>query len=217
MTLMQEVKYTEKRQWFEIAAVLATGVMKYVFMDWLELRVFYIVIACLFWITFIFYRYRNNKLILKEWGFRKRNFKKAFLFLTPFALAVIVGIFWYGFIINATFLNWHLLPIIFFYPAWGIIQQFLVLSIVAGNLHAIPSVKLNKIQIILLVSVVFSLVHYPVFPLFVFTFFMEFLFALAFFKWRNLWPLGLYHGWVASLLLFFVLDRNLWNELWVIF
>jgi uncharacterized protein len=214
---MQDVKVTDKRRWFEIAAVFATAVMKYIFMDWLELRVFYIVVACLFWIAFIYHRYRGNKLILKQWGFRKKNFKKAFLFLTPFAMAVIIGVIWYGFKFNATFLTWHVLPIIIFYPAWGIIQQFLILALVAGNLHAIRYVKLNKLQIILLVSTVFSLVHYPSFPLVVFTFFMEFLFALAYFKWRNLWPLGLYHGWVASLLLFFVLGRNLWNELWVIF
>jgi hypothetical protein len=30
-------------------------------------------------------------------------------------------------------------------------------------------------------------------------------------------PLGLYHGWVASLLLFLVMGRDLWNELWKIF
>jgi uncharacterized protein len=214
---MQDVKVTDKWRWFEIAAVFATAIMKYIFMDWLELRVFYIVVACLFWIAFIYNRYRGDKLILKHWGFRKKNFKKAFLFLTPFAMAVIVGVFWYGFKFNATFLNWHVLPIIIFYPVWGIIQQFLILALVAGNLHAIRYLKLNKLQIILLVSTVFSLVHYPSFPLVVFTFFMEFLFALAYFKWRNLWPLGLYHGWVASLLLFFVLGRNLWNELWVIF
>jgi uncharacterized protein len=214
---MQNVKLSDKRRWFEIAAVVATGLMKYLFMDWLELRVFYIVIACLFWISFIFHRYRSNRFILKQWGFRRKNFNKAFFFLTPFALAVIVGVIWYGYKYNATFLNWHVLPIIVLYPAWGIIQQFLVLALIAGNLHAIRSVRLNKLQIVLLVSIFFSLVHYPSFPLVVFTFFMEFLFAMAYFKWRNLWPLGLYHGWVASLLLFFVLGRNLWNELWVIF
>jgi hypothetical protein len=64
---------------------------------------------------------------------------------------------------------------------------------------------------------VFAWVHYPSLPLMVFTFFMELVFLVAYFKWRNLWALGLYHGWVASLLLFFVLGRDLWNELWTVF
>ncbi|MFA7489561.1 MAG: CPBP family glutamic-type intramembrane protease, partial [Mariniphaga sp.] len=69
----------------------------------------------------------------------------------------------------------------------------------------------------LLTSVVFAWVHYPSLPLMIFTFFMELLFLFAFFKWKNLWPLGLFHGWIASFLLFIVLDRDLWIELWSVF
>jgi uncharacterized protein len=214
---MPDITVTDSWRWFEIGAVVLTGIMKYIFMDWLELRVFYIVAACLFWIFFIYMRYRRNKSILKYWGFRKKNFNQAFYFLAPFALAVIAGVIWYGIKYNSTFLNLHIIPIILFYPAWGVVQQFLILALVAGNLYAIRSVRLTKLQIILLVSAVFSLVHYPSFPLVVFTFFMELLFGLAYFRWRNIWSLGLYHGWVASVVLFFVLGRDLWVELWAIF
>jgi len=190
--------------------------MKYLFTDWLNLRTFYIGVACIFWSIYIYQRYRKNKQILQHWGFRKNHFNPTFLFLIPFALIMVAAIVWYGISYNAIFLNWHIIPVFIFYPAWGIIQQFLVLALVAGNLHSLPTLKLRKIQIILLISTVFALVHYPSLPLMVFTFFMEMVFAVAFFKWRNLWPLGLYHGWVASLLLFFVLGRDLWNELWTI-
>jgi len=84
-------------------------------------------------------------------------------------------------------------------------------------LQEIKTVKLRKSQIFLLTSMVFAWVHYPSLPLMVFTFFMELVFLTAYFKWRNLWALGLYHGWVASLLLFFVLGRDLWDELWTVF
>ena len=207
----------DKWRLIEIGAVVVTGIMKYVFMDWLDFRVFYIAAACLFWIGYSYLRYRRNKSVLKDWGFRKKNFKKSFAFIAPFALAAVVGIIWYGITINATFLNRNILPIFLFYPAWGIIQQFLILGIVARNLYEIRSIRLNKLRIVLIVSAVFSFVHYPDFLLVVFTFFMELLFGLAYFKWRNLWSLGLYHGWVASLLLFFVLGRDLWMELWTIF
>jgi hypothetical protein len=130
---------------------------------------------------------------------------------------VTAAIVWYGISYNAVFLNWHIIPVFIFYPAWGVIQQFLMLSLVAGNLSSITAVKFSKIQIILLTSAVFALVHYPSLPLMVFTFFMEVVFAFAYFKWRNIWSLGIYHGWVASLLLYFVMGRDLWNELWRVF
>ena len=191
--------------------------MKYILTDWLELRVFYISSACLFWTLYIYKRYRSDKLILQHWGFREKHFKQSFLFLLPFSLATIAAIVWYGISFNAIFLNWHVIPIILFYPIWGIVQQFLMTALVAGNLWSISGVKINNPQIIILTSALFAVVHFPSFLLMAFTFFMELLFTSAYFRWRNLWPLGLFHGWVASLLFFFVLDRDLWCELWTIF
>src|SRR5690554_916253 len=213
---MEDTYTSDRRRWAEIIMVVTTGALKYVFMDWLNLRAFYIAAACIFWIVYIFNRYRKDKQILQKWGFRKDRFRHSFLFLLTFAVVMVAGIIWYGVSVNAIFLNWHIIPIFMFYPAWGIIQQFLMVALVAGNLQAIQSVEFNNWQILLLTSLVFSGVHYPDLPLMVFTFFMETIFLVAYFKWRNLWALGLYHGWVASLLLFFVLGRDLWDELWTI-
>lgn len=214
---MRKTDITDFRRWLEIAAVVSTGVMKYIFMDWLNLRVFYIGAASLLWAVYIYKRYRENPLILREWGFRYENLKPSFLFILPFTLSIITAIILYGYYSHAIFLNWHVIPVLAIYPVWGIVQQFLTLALVAGNLLAITSVKPNKNQIILFISVLFALVHYPSLPLIIFTFFMEMVFAIAYFRWRNLWPLALCHGWVASLLLFFVLGRDLWDELWPIF
>ncbi|MDD4227351.1 MAG: CPBP family glutamic-type intramembrane protease [Mariniphaga sp.] len=186
-------------------------------MDWLEFRAFYIAAASLFWSVYIYKRYRGNRLILQKWGFRKKHFNPTFLFLLPFALLMVTVIVWYGISNHAVFLNWHFIPVFVFYPVWGIIQQFMMVTMVAGNLHSITTIKRSKIQLFLLTSVLFACVHYPSLPLMIFTFFMELLFLIAFFKWKNLWPLGLFHGWIASFLLFIVLDRDLWIELWSVF
>ncbi|RIH63413.1 CPBP family intramembrane metalloprotease [Mariniphaga sediminis] len=214
---MENSKETDKRRCFEIAAVLATGLMKFILIDWLNLRAFYIAAACIFWSVYIYKRYRENQFISQQWGFRKNNFKHTFFFILPFALVMFAVIVWYGIFYNAIFLNWHVIPVFVFYPAWGIIQQFLMVALVAGNLQAIKTINFSKSQIFLLTSTVFAWVHYPSLPLMVFTFFMELVFLTAWFKWRNLWALGLYHGWVASFFLFFVLDRDLWNEMWTVF
>ncbi len=186
-------------------------------MDWLELRVFFIVAASLFWGLYFFNRYKADKRVLKKWGFRAEHFKHTFLFLLPYAVLLTTGIFWYGFLVNAEFFNWNLIPVLVLYPLWGIIQQFLVISIIAGNLKSISSLQLKNYQVVLLVSVLFSLVHSSSLPLMGFTFVMEMAFLVAYFRWQNIWPLGIYHGWLGSLFLFMVAGRDLWNELWRIF
>lgn len=205
---------SDKRRGLEILAVAITGALKYIIMDWLELRVLYIGAACLFWATFILNRYREHKDILKDWGLRKAYFKPAFLFLLPFALVLTAAIILYGLCTNTTFLNWHVIPIFVFYPAWGLIQQFLMVSLIAGNLRSISVLHLKDHHIIALTSLLFALVHYPSLPLMTFAFVMEVGFILVYFRWKNIWPLGLYHGWIATMLLFFVMGRDLWNELW---
>jgi uncharacterized protein len=205
---------SNRKRWIDILAVVITGSMKYILMDWLDLRVFYIGAACLFWSVFIFKRYREDKSILRRWGFRKDHFKPAFLFLLPFALGITAAIIWYGIAYNATFLNWHVIPIFIFYPAWGVIQQFMMIALIAGNLRRISGLNLKDYQVTVLTSLLFALVHYPSLPLMVFAFIMEVGFISVYIRWKNIWPLGLYHGWIASLLLFFVMGRDLWNELW---
>ncbi|MEL7589430.1 MAG: CPBP family glutamic-type intramembrane protease [Prolixibacteraceae bacterium] len=208
---------TDKRRWFEAGAVILTGALRFVLSEWLELRLFYIAAVCLFWAVYIYKRRQGNAFILRDWGFQRKNFKQSFLFLTPFALAGVAGIVWYGLAVKAVFLNWHVIPIFVFYPVWGVFQQFLVIPLIVGNLYAISTLKLSRPQIILLTSFLFALVHYPSLTLMLFAFVMELLFLTAYFRWKNLWSLGLYHGWLGSLFLYFVIGRDLWSELWSIF
>ena len=205
---------SDQRKWFEILAVFITGSMKYIFMDWLELRVFYIVAACTFWFIYILKRIRANNSILQDWGFQRNGFKKTILFALPVALLIVPGIFFSD---NNTSLTWNLIPVLILYPAWGLIQQFLMIGIIAGNLGSIASIRLGKIQVTLLVSFLFALAHYPSWLLMAFTFVMEIVFIIAWLRWNNLWALGLLHGWLGGLFLYLILERNLWNELWSIF
>lgn len=186
-------------------------------MDWLDFRTFYIVAACAFWFLFIIRKYKNNPSVLKRWGFKKQNLRQSLLFLLPFGAVVLAGIIFYGIKVNATFLNWHIIPIFLLYPAWGIIQQFIVLGLVAGNLRSLKNTRIMDWQVMFITSLLFALVHCNSTPLVIYTFVMEVIFVITYFKWRNLWALGLFHGWVSSFFLFFVLKRDLLNELLIIF
>jgi len=208
---------SEKTRSFELLAVLLTGLLKFIFIDWFNLRVFYIGITCLFWISYVYKRYQSDNTILKSWGFQINNFRSSFFLLLPFFVLCCTGITLYGLYNHTDILNWHVIPILFLYPVWGLFQQFILISLIAGNLKELRNIKFKNYQIILLTSFLFSLVHYPSVFLMIFTFFMEMVFITVYFKWRNIWSPGLYHGLIACLLLFYVLERDLWLELWPVY
>lgn len=200
-----------------ILAVIITVLLKFIMADWLNWRSFYITAACLFWFAFIYVSYKKDPLVMKSWGFQRYNFRKSLLSLLPFAMVILIGSIVYGIIFNAFFLNWHILPVLVLYPAWGTIQQFIVAGLVAGNLRSMTEGRLTDMQINLFISLLFSLIHYPGVPLMMYTFVMEFFLIRAYFKYNNLWVLGLYHGWLSSIYIFIVLGRDLWDEWLYIF
>lgn len=178
------------------------------------MRAVYIVVICLFWLTYIYLKFKRNPESIRQWGIQKQNFKKSFLLLLPFAIVCISGIGIYGYLSRSYIINWHIIPIFMLYPLWGLIQQFIVVGLISGNLHAISNPRFSDFQIILLTSLLFSLVHYPSGFLMLFTFIMQWIFTYTFLRWKNIWPLGLYHGWIATVLLYYMLERDLWVELY---
>ena len=181
--------------------------------DWLQWRGIYISGICLFWFGYVLFQVRKNKRQLELWGIRKNNFRSSMYFLSPvIAISILVCII-YAELNSNLFFNWQILPVLFLYPLWGIIQQFLMLSIISQTLSTFVNIKVNRYVIVLIVSALFSLIHYPSFFLMIFTFFLEIIFISAYFKWRNLWAIGIAHGWIATFLLIYVLNRNPWLEL----
>jgi hypothetical protein len=199
---------------FEISGIAATAILKWIMMDWLKLNAFYIVGVCSFWIGYIVYRSYNNRKILTRWGFKTRYFLKTLVFMIPFFVLSIATSFMLGYASSSVdILNWRVLPVLFMYPLWGVFQQYIMLVLIAQNLIQLDSISLKRYQVILITSLLFSLVHFPSYFLMIFTFFMEVIFLLAWFKWRNLLALGLTHGIIATFLLFYVMERDLWLEL----
>lgn len=207
----------DTKRWIELSAVTITGILKFVMMDWLDMRAFYIAGACLFWFIYVYVHYNTDHKILNHWGFQKNNFKESFKSLLPVSIVFIIFIIIYGLINSTALLNWHIVIIFLLYPVFGLLQQFMMIGLIAGNLIEIENIRFKKFQVIIITSLIFSLVHYPSFSLMIFTFFLELIFTSVYLKWRNLWSLGLFHGWIATFLLFYVLERDLWVELFAWF
>lgn len=186
-------------------------------MDWLDWRAFYITGVIIIMVGYIFYKVKTDKEILIIWGLKRENFKKTMFFLTPFVFMTMTGSVLYGTINESISFTWQFILIFIFYPFWGIAQQFIMLSIISRNLVTISKVKISWYFIIFFVSILFSLIHYPSFFLMGFTFFLELILCALYLRWKNLWAIGIAHGWIATFVLYFVLNRNLWSELFTIF
>jgi uncharacterized protein len=199
-------------RWSEVGAVVATGLGKICFMDLLEFRLPFITITILGWVSYIVYRYQKEPGSLKRWGFRTDNFGHAMRLLLPFALFAILAFFGIGFAQDSINVTWHIIPVLMLYPLWGVIQQFLVIGLVAGNLNEMSKPALNTWMIIFITALLFGLIHYPYLWLMGGTFVLALLYGYVYLRVKNIYALGLFHGWLGALFFYTVVERDPFME-----
>jgi len=196
----------------EIFAVVLTGLMKFLVVDMLAAKFWFILLVGAFWITYISWRIYKEKSVLEVWGLGMSGLKQTFKVLSIPALVLTIGSIWYGLSKEVLIFNWHIIPVMIFYPLWGTIQQFLIISLFGGNIYDLDNHRLSKQAIVGITAVLFSLVHYPSFPLMAATFLLAICYCFIYLRFRNITVLGLFHGWLACAFYFFVLGRDPWLE-----
>lgn len=175
-------------------------------------HVYFIVGACLFWIGFVFLRWRADRNVLRRWGFRFDNLQEASRIPLAFFTLCAVGFGIVG-LVNETFaVPPHLALLLLLYPLWGIVQQFLVLGIVVGNLENVPQLAERRPLLVVLGAAVFGAVHAPEWLLVGGTTTLALLYVPLFLSHRNVLPLGVVHGWVGSLFYLWILGVDPWVE-----
>jgi hypothetical protein len=167
---MTPLSISNKRRILEFSAVILTAVGKFIFMDYLNWRFPFVAIAIIWWVSYIIYRNRTQPGMTKYWGFRTDNFKTVLKKVLPFGLLAVISFIVIGFYQNTINITWHIIPILTLYPIWGVIQQFLLIALTAGNMQDLNGQKLNKGIIILLAALLFAAVHYPFMWLMIATF-----------------------------------------------
>lgn len=201
-----------RRRWFEIGAVALTAVLKFVMVDGLNLRPIFIPLVIGGWLSYLIYRVRKDKGILAYWGFTTKNLRTSFAFTFLMGIVGFLGMASYAYIHDQFVFNWPLLLSLLLYPLWGWIQHLLTMGLVAGNLHDMPNAW-PKVAIILFTATVFALVHLPNLYLAGATFLLALFYVIIYLKWRNLWPLGLFHGWLGALFYYWVLNQDPWQQI----
>ena len=203
---------SSRRPLGEIAAVAMTGMLHPVFVEWLHLRGVFIALAAAGWGTYIALRIRRDRSLLAAWGFSRNNLAVAFKasgLLLAFSIALLAGV---AASRGALQMHWHLAVLLVVYPIWGLLQQFLVQGMFVRNVAVEPRL-VRPIVATLLAACLFGVVHLPDLLLTAATFAMGLAFTPIYLKWRNLWPLGLCHGWLGALFYFWILRRDPWQEL----
>jgi len=203
-----KITISNGRRNFEIAAVLITGLGRFLFVEFLDLRFFYISSACIFWIVYIFLRKKEIPQILSYWGLTFDNFKKTFLELLPIAVILSVAFYFIGNKLGTNILNINIIPILLIYPIWGIIQQFIMIGIFARNLKDGDQINLPTAGVVLAAATLFAIVHFPFLILVAATFLLAIVYVSLYFKGRNLLVMGIYHGWIGALFFYTMMARD---------
>lgn len=205
---MTPVSISNKRRIIEIIAVVLTAAGKFLFMDHLNWRLLFFFVAITSWTAYIIYRHKTKTGILKYWGFRTDNFRIVLKKVLLFGLLSVIAFICIGFYQNTINITWHIIPILILYPVWGIIQQFLLIALTAGNLQDMKGQTLNNSIIIIVSALLFASVHYPYLWLMAGTFILAIFYGFIYLKERNIFVLGIFHGWLGGLFYYSILDRD---------
>ena len=200
------------RSLVETGSVIVTGILHLIFVGVLNAKAVFIAVALIGWSGYIAVRVRNDRRLLEVWGFRCANIRSTFI-ISSFATAIgILAMAVIALTQKSLSFHWHILPLLLLYPIWGVIQQFLVQALVAGNLSRSSGMIGSASFVTIVSAALFALVHMPDLKLAIGTFCLGLAFTPIYLRWRNLWPLGIYHGWLGVLAYFWVLHRDPWLE-----
>lgn len=204
---------SKRRKFLEIIAVLITAAGKFIFMDFLDWKFAFIISAITAWTGYVIYQSRRLPGALRHWGFRTDNFRAVFNKLFPFGILAIASCVLVGLMRNTIELTWHIIPILLLYPVWGTIQQFLLIALVAGNWQDLKKSKSGYGYVVFVTALLFAIIHYPYVWLMLGTFFLALLYGFIYLQARNLFVMGIFHGWLGAIFFYTVVARDPFAEI----
>ena len=198
-----------KRAWAEMGAVALTGVGHLVFSEF-DASGLFIPLAIGGWGGYVGYRAATEPGFLGDLGLTGDNLGPAFRDASILAGAALVGMAVVGAAQGTLEVDADLLPLLALYPVWGVVQQTLVQGFVTRHL---ADAGLSSWAVTPISAVAFGSVHVPNWKLTAATTALGAAYAPLYLRHRNVWPLGLYHGWLGAAYYRWVLDRNPWQEI----
>lgn len=202
------IRDVRRRAACELVAVSVTGAAHIFFTEVLQAYGLFVVLAMAGWLGYFGWQAWRMPRELARRGFRKRNGGKVALVCVAVFLAGAGVLALVGHQRGLLVLHPHMLWLFAAYPLWGWVQQYMVQGLVAGNLIRLTNGRANGLIITLAAAVAFGAVHVPEWELVAATFALGLVATPIYLRWRNLWPLGVLHGWLGALAYFWVLGRD---------
>jgi len=195
----------------EVLAVALTGALHLVFEERFHAKLAFLALAATVWTGYLVRRRRADPGVLAAWGLRREGLRGsaracgAVLAAGALALAAFAGAH------GRLRLHLNLLPLFLLYPAWGLVQHFLLQALFVRNLRL---AGLRPVACTALAAPLFGLAHWPDRVLMAATVLLALALTPVYLRWRNLWPLAVVHGWLGALAYFWLLGRDPWAEMW---
>jgi hypothetical protein len=205
---MNQSSYSHVFKWLEVLAVMMTGILHLVFKSF-GAKGLFIALAGVSWVGYIIWRVRQDSSLWVKWGFQTKNLSAAFFWPTVIFVVGVTLMAWYGLANDRVLWQDHILFLLLLYPLWGLLQQFLVQALGVANLMTVFP-KPGWMVAMPVGIVLFTLIHFPNGLLMLATGLMAGLFIPCYLRERNLWPLGLYHGWLGTFFYLWVLGKDPW-------
>lgn len=161
------------------------------------------------WLTYVALRVRTPG-VLAGWGLQREGLRPAARAATIACVVGAVATAALGLARGTFVVDRNLLPLLLLYPLWGWIQQLLTLGLVVGNLERLG---VARPWLVAIAGLGFAAVHLPDWPLCGATLLLGIVCCALFLRFRNLWPLGVLHGWLGACFYRWVLARDPWAEL----
>ncbi|HEX7251874.1 MAG TPA: CPBP family intramembrane glutamic endopeptidase [Thermoanaerobaculia bacterium] len=197
------------RSILEISAVLLTAALHFFFYDVLPARGLFILVVITVWAGYFAFRMKREPAARQEFGLSRLGLSEsakacAAVFAVGLAGCAVVGLSK-----GRLDLVPQMLILLILYPIWGLIQELLVQAMFVRNLvRHVPGAV-----VVTTAGVLFGVVHLPHVALAVATALLGAVFTMIFVRWRNVWPLGVCHGWLGVFFYYWVLGRDPWLEI----
>lgn len=194
----------------ELAAIVLTGALFLVFENLLDLKLPFLAACGIGWTAYLVGRLRASPGLADAWGLGRSGFAEAARGAGMLLAAGAAGLLVYRLL-----LGWRPLPlgapvVFLLYPAWALVQQFVLQALVARNLGRLG---VPRAAVIATSAALFGLAHLPDWPLAAICAAAGAAWTALYLRAPNLWPLATSHAWLGALAYYWILERDPWLEM----
>lgn len=192
----------------ESLAVVATALVHLLSWSWPVVHAVLMSSATLGWAVWMTLKFRGDAESRRAMGLGRRGLKETWWLMLPLGGLSVLVIGVIAVFQGTLSLPWTLAIMGLTYPIWGLAQQLLVQGLLVGRLARWSRLERWPWVAAVVGGLLFGAVHWPYPELMVATTVMGTVFGLIYLRFRNLWPLGLWHGVLGTVFFLWVMDKD---------